>query len=293
MSEPLDADVFIGLKKDELPRVSDVQSWSLLYYVFQSLVPKALGRKIEPSIFDFIALLSKFRPYKLLERSKYVTRRASFVIVHNSPPVTQPAPLDAFSSAGYWDTDNMLAIMNGREIRMGETPSINAHCSARGLAKLAGAMASKGRVPGSRRRLMSEDTWEKMHAKPVAKPDALIVYTTTNFTQGGVNLFGRVDLLQYFSYYVNNHCQCRRKSPNPLKQRPANDEGFVGWMGIGGSVFQWHPELEIGFAYAPTLLHYLDMFDGKTARLQKAVVDSVKKLRDQGDAKKGDGTGGQ
>ena len=25
-------------------------------------------------------------------------------------------------------------------------------------------------------------------------------------------------------------------------------EGFIGWMGLGGSIFQWHPELEIGFA---------------------------------------------
>ena len=22
--------------------------------------------------------------------------------------------------------------------------------------------------------------------------------------------------------------------------------GYVGWMGFGGSVFQWHPELKIG-----------------------------------------------
>ena len=30
-------------------------------------------------------------------------------------------------------------------------------------------------------------------------------------------------------------------------------------MGLGGSIFQWHPELEIGFAFVPTSLHILDL----------------------------------
>ena len=30
--------------------------------------------------------------------------------------------------------------------------------------------------------------------------------------------------------------------------------GYYGWMGYGGSVFQWEPELNIGFAYTCTLL---------------------------------------
>jgi hypothetical protein len=28
-----------------------------------------------------------------------------------------------------------------------------------------------------------------------------------------------------------------------------NREGWYGWYGFGGSIFQWHPELKIGFAY--------------------------------------------
>jgi len=35
--------------------------------------------------------------------------------------------------------------------------------------------------------------------------------------------------------------------------RSARD-GFYGWQGFGGSVMQWHPGLDIGFGYAPTLL---------------------------------------
>ena len=35
-------------------------------------------------------------------------------------------------------------------------------------------------------------------------------------------------------------------------------EGFIGQMGFGGSVIQWHPELEIGFGYLPSDLNILD-----------------------------------
>ena len=30
--------------------------------------------------------------------------------------------------------------------------------------------------------------------------------------------------------------------------------GYYGWYGLGGSVFQWNPRLKIGFAYVPTLM---------------------------------------
>ena len=29
-------------------------------------------------------------------------------------------------------------------------------------------------------------------------------------------------------------------------------EGWFGWVGTGGCVMQWHPELKIGFSYMPT-----------------------------------------
>ena len=29
--------------------------------------------------------------------------------------------------------------------------------------------------------------------------------------------------------------------------------GYYGWQGLGGSIFQWHPELNISFAYAQNL----------------------------------------
>ncbi len=39
--------------------------------------------------------------------------------------------------------------------------------------------------------------------------------------------------------------------------------GFVGWLGFGGSVIQWRPDLHIGFAYACTLLTWWDMANTK------------------------------
>ena len=44
--------------------------------------------------------------------------------------------------------------------------------------------------------------------------------------------------------------------------------GFFGWMGFGGSVFQWHPELKIGFGYVPTLLTWIDLTNNKARQLQ-------------------------
>ena len=88
-------------------------------------------------------------------------------------------------------------------------------------------------------------------------------------------------------------------------------EGFYGWMGFGGSIFQvssihnilllicsqfdldlyvfeaiickriyfqWHPELNIGFGYIPTNLHWWE-FNVMSGRLQTAVIKCVKELK--------------
>ena len=56
-------------------------------------------------------------------------------------------------------------------VKKGELPSGNIHASARGLARLASAMANKGkRVDGSI--LISEETWGKMHQSATLRLDA-------------------------------------------------------------------------------------------------------------------------
>ena len=48
----------------------------------------------------------------------------------------------------------------------------------------------------------------------------------------------------------------------------ARREGFYGWKGLGGSVFQWHPELKIGFSYIPTDLNSHDWGNIRAGELQ-------------------------
>jgi len=49
-------------------------------------------------------------------------------------------------------------------------------------------------------------------------------------------------------------------------------EGFFGWMGLGGSIFQWHPERRIGFAYVPTSLNLLDIVNERGKGYQAEVL---------------------
>ena len=50
--------------------------------------------------------------------------------------------------------------------------------------------------------------------------------------------------------------------------------GFFGWMGFGGSCFQWNPHLKIGFAFVPTELE-VDLTNMRAGMLQEAVVRVV------------------
>ena len=49
-------------------------------------------------------------------------------------------------------------------------------------------------------------------------------------------------------------------------------DGFVGWLGFGGSVLQWHPGRNIGFGYTVTLLTWWDLVNTNGRKLQKEVV---------------------
>ena len=82
----------------------------------------------------------------------------------------------------------------------------------------------------------------------------------TNFTQGGVNI---VTL---------------EEDSTPEEMVTAEGRvGFIGWSGLGGSIFQWHPELKIGFAFVPSCLHWFDFANLRGAKLQKLVLECVKK----------------
>ena len=58
-------------------------------------------------------------------------------------------------------------------------------------------------------------------------------------------------------------------------------DGYWGWMGAGGSVFQWNSDLNVGFAYVPGLFQMNDAFNLRGAKLQEAVSNCVKKINGQ------------
>ena len=80
-----------------------------------------------------------------------------------------------------------------------------------------------------------------------------------NFTIGGVNYFKNFDDANWIESEKFNK----------------NREGFYGWFGLGGSIVQWHPELQIGFAFIPTFLNVPDLLNCRGAVLQQIVKDCI------------------
>ena len=80
-----------------------------------------------------------------------------------------------------------------------------------------------------------------------------------NFTIGGVNYFKNFDDANWIESEKFNK----------------NRKGFYGWFGLGGSIVQWHPELQIGFAFIPTFLNVPDLLNSRGAVLQQIVKDCI------------------
>jgi len=143
--------------------------------------------------------------------------------------------------------NNDIMVYNLPEYRKGQYPSVNGNCSARGLAKLAAYMANKGTGPDGKV-LMNNNTWEAMHAD--STKEVLLLDIMSAFTQGG----------------LGNYEDKEERS------------GYFGWMGYGGSVFQWHPQLCIGFSYTCTLLFPMNIQNYKAAEIQREVVKCARNL---------------
>ncbi len=62
----------------------------------------------------------------------------------------------------------------------GESPSCNAVANALALAKIASAMAQKGRFADVQ--LLSEEAWQLLHAKPVCASDYALFEKVSKFT---------------------------------------------------------------------------------------------------------------
>ena len=234
ISAPLEVDAMIGVKEEDLPRISPVVPLSFLFTFLESLKPRFLGRRIEKNIFQIIGRLA---------RIIFGARRAT---VGKAPP-----PFKGWTGVGYF---------NDRSVVMGETPSANANCTARGLAKIAAMMSAGGSWKG--RAYLSPEGWESMHRNPVFADMSIM---PTVFTQGGVNEF------------VDEAAKGEKES---VLGRALNDgrQGFFGWMGLGGSLFQWHPHHDIGFGYVPTSLNVLDILNERGKEYQREVLRCVEKM---------------
>eukprot|EP01062_Namystynia_karyoxenos_P059237 TRINITY_DN50685_c0_g1_i1.p1 TRINITY_DN50685_c0_g1~~TRINITY_DN50685_c0_g1_i1.p1 ORF type:complete len:506 (+),score=141.57 TRINITY_DN50685_c0_g1_i1:67-1518(+) len=145
------------------------------------------------------------------------------------------------------DSPNFPRNYNSWPMRRAEVASANGHASARSMARLAAAMAKASTgdaLDGVR--ILTKEGYSAATANPVVLPTFGAV--TTNFGNAG------------FNTYVAGNMQDRG--------------GFVGWQGFGGSVFHWHPELDIGMSYAPNLLEP-DTANRRSLPIEEAVLKCV------------------
>jgi CubicO group peptidase (beta-lactamase class C family) len=225
ISAPLGADVYIGLRDDEIDRVSQVAMLGFGYQFAQGLVPRAMGRKIELNLWRTMGRLMKFRAG-----------------MKNSTSQKMPTPLTGMEK---------MTVIDSPAVCKAEIPSAGAKCSARGLARLAAMMANGGSLAG--KTVVGQSAWSAMHAEPIARN---MTAMQTTFTQGGLATFahpgaGADDLTTGLN---------------------VGREGFYGWMGLGGSIFQWNPEHKVGFAYAPTSLNWLDVVNTRGKVYQAEII---------------------
>jgi len=228
ISGPLGADVAIGLEEADLDRVSRVSPLRLGFQLREGLKPKALGRRTELNTFQIFRLIGGM----IAGRGKTTTADA-------------PPPFKGLKGFGSF---------NRPEVVMGETPSANAHCSARGLAKIGAMMSAGGKSDGTQ--YLSEQAWRAMHGEPV---EADMGFINTTFTQGGVNSFTATTAASSDMETAFN----------------AGREGFFGWMGLGGSILQWHPQHEIGFGYVPTSLNVMDFLNTRGKAYQQETLRCI------------------
>lgn len=231
ISAPLEVDVIVGVRKEELPRVKKVTPLGFWFQLRESLKPKFLKRRMERNIFQLLAMLLRLIP-----------------AIRNASVGRAPAPFRGMKRIGFF---------NEPAVRMGETPSANTHSNARSLAKLAAVMAAGGSWAG--REYLSAGAWSAMHAAPLRGD---MGFVTTSFTQGGVAQFAA----------VGSHGAHSERALNTGR------EGFYGWLGLGGSIFQWHPESRVGFGYVPTSLNVLDLVNERGKSYQAEVLKCVAKL---------------
>ena len=111
---------------------------------------------------------------------------------------------------------------NKRKVHAVESPSTNGLCSARDLAKLAACLANGGELNGVR--VLSAATLREGQSEGKRAFDTG-THGWSTFSKGGWCLFEDEETWM------------------PIAR------GFVGWGGLGGSLFSWSPQRNVGVAF--------------------------------------------
>ena len=176
---PLGADVFVGVPDNKLDVYAPVHEFKIGRVFSGSMNPR--NTSVDISFGELMAVLNVWRKHFSDGRNKKLF-----------------LPIDGK------DYGSTSGLFNLPVMRQGESSSVNGNCSARGLAKVAAAMAGGGTFRGVQ--ILSQQAWESLHAAPTA---GNIVGMPTMFTQGGLGKFG--------------------------EHNGIDVEGFYGWMGYGQS----------------------------------------------------------
>lgn len=205
-------------------------------------------------------LLQAFNPFS---KDVFVGPKGLMAMVKTVRKTSKPNKNASFLKS-FKKEEKLLGILKSmcsEQVRCGEIPSANGLCTARGYAKLGAIIANRG-VLGSAERLLSEKAVQLMEANPIQRPNMTLLGIEDNFSQGGLCVFKKE---------LADHHLAKMIGMLPR-------DGYIGWFGLGGSVFQYHPEHQIGFGYVPTLLHWEDVGGARGTRLQAVALEIAKRI---------------
>ena len=134
--------------------------------------------------------------------------------------------------------DQEVSLFNTPVVRRAKVPSANGHGSARALAVVAATMVEGGQLNNDAR-LISSGGIDAAQGSPDRK-----------------EMFGETIVFTNAGWAMSE----------------GDREGWVGWMGLGGSVVQWHPQERVGFAYAINKLEWSPNNE-RGLRLQQAAIE--------------------
>ncbi len=157
------------------------------------------------------------------------------------PPIGFLPHSESESKFGLHDA---IEVFNSNHVRAAQLPSANGHASARAIAAVANAMVEKGNET-----ILSENGKRAALGNPDRKKMSFGLYGFDfTFTDAGLCEFGNM----------------RRD--------------FKGWMGLGGSCFNWHEEEQIAVGYCMNALELLP-WNARSFKLQAEVLRCARRQR--------------